>query len=67
MCYFMIRKRSSGKGDLAVSANMVYGKVKLVPRGGGGGVYEDPDKLISTGQGDYELTQCPAYESTAIK
>ena len=37
-----------------------------VPGGGrgDGGVYEGPDKLASTGQGNYELTQCPAYEST---
>ena len=31
---------------------------------GGGGVYEEPDKLASSGKGNYELTQCPAYEST---
>ena len=30
-------------------------------------VYEDPDKLGSRGQGNYELTQCPAYESTTSK
>ena len=35
---------------------------------GDGGVYEDPDKPAhSTGKGDYELTQCPAYESTTRK
>ena len=29
------------------------------------GIYEEPDKLVSSGQGtDYELTQCPAYEAT---
>ena len=33
--------------------------------GGKGGVYEDPDKPASTGQGNYELMQCPAYESTS--
>ena len=27
-------------------------------------VYEDPDKLASNGRGNFELTQCPAYEST---
>ena len=27
-------------------------------------MYEDPDKLASSGQGNYELTQCPAYEAT---
>ena len=31
------------------------------------GFYEDPDKLTSRGQGNYELTHCPAYESTIIK
>ena len=30
-------------------------------------VYEDPDKLGNNGQGNYELTQCPAYESTTSK
>ena len=30
-------------------------------------VCEDPDKLDSSGQGNYELTQCPAYESTTSK
>ena len=30
-------------------------------------VYDDPDKLASRGQGNYELTQCPAYESTIRK
>ena len=34
---------------------------------GEGGVYEEPDKLASSGQGNYELTQCPAYESTTSK
>ena len=34
-----------------------------VSEGGGGGVYEDPDKLASSGKGNYELTQCPAYDS----
>ena len=31
---------------------------------GEGGVYDDPDKLASSGQGNNELTQCPAYEAT---
>ena len=30
-------------------------------------LYEDPDKLTSRGQGNYELTHCPAYESTTTK
>ena len=68
MCYFIIRKRSSGKSDIAVSASMVYGEVKLEQRGGGGEVYKTPESQPGqcTGRGDYELTQCPAYESTAI-
>ena len=33
----------------------------------GGYVYEDPDRLGNRGQGNYELTQCPAYESTTSK
>ena len=31
---------------------------------GVGQVYEDPDKMATAGQGNYELTQCPAYESS---
>ena len=62
------RKRSSVKNNSDASTNMAYSEVKLEPEGGGGGgVYEDPDKLASTGQGNYELTQCPAYESTTSK
>ena len=30
-------------------------------------LYEDPDKLTSRGQGNFELTHCPAYESTTTK
>ena len=30
-------------------------------------LYEDPDQLGSRGRGNYELTQCPAYESTTTK
>ena len=30
-------------------------------------VYEDPDELASSDLGNYELTQCPAYESTTTK
>ena len=44
-----LRKRSSGKSDFAVSANIAYGEVKLEPKARGGGVYEDPDKLASMG------------------
>ena len=47
----MCRKKSSGKSDIPVSANMAYGEMKLEPRGGiggGDGVYEDPDKLVNT-------------------
>ena len=28
-------------------------------------LYKDPDKLDGRGQVNYELSQCPAYESTA--
>ena len=50
-----------------MSANTAYGEVKLEPQGGEEGVYEDPNKITSTGQGDYELTQVipPTYESTS--
>ena len=30
-------------------------------------VYEDPDKFGSRSRGNYELTQCPVYESTTVK
>ena len=30
-------------------------------------MYEDPDKLASSAQRNYELTQCPAYEATTSK
>ena len=51
------------------SDNVTSDTAASVPGGGGGDgeVYEDPDKLASTGQGNYELTQCPAYESTTSK
>ena len=29
-------------------------------------MYEDPDKLGNRGQGNYELTQCPAYDNNII-
>ena len=50
-----------------MSANIAYGEVKQEPQGGEGRVYEDPNKMASTGQGDYELTQFipPTYESTS--
>ena len=65
----MCRKKSSGKSDIAVSANMAYGEMKLEPRGGiggGDGVYEDPDKMANTGQGNYEpmARYQAAYQST---
>ena len=31
---------------------------------GEGQLYEDPDKMVTAGKGNYELTQCPAYESS---
>ena len=51
----LFRKRKSGKNDLDQPINMVTQ------------LYEDPDKLTSRGQRNYELTQCPAYESTTTK
>ena len=46
-----MRRSRAGQNDLVLS--------KYVSQ-----VYEDPDQLCSSGQGNYELTQCPAYEST---
>ena len=43
--------------------NAAYGEVKLKPGGGGGegdAVYEDPDKLASTGRRKYEPTRYQA-------
>ena len=48
-------RRRAGKNDLDQSTNMPTQ------------LYEDPDKLTSRGQGNYELTHCPAYESTTTK
>ena len=45
-------RRRAGKNDLDQSPTQLY---------------EDPDKLTSRGQGNYELTHCPAYESTTTK
>lgn len=61
----MHRKRSSGKKNSTAPASKTYGEVKL--ESGGGGMYEDPDKLASAGWGNYELTKCPAYISTSCK
>ena len=50
------RKRRAGKDSFDLPENMSQS------------VYEEPDKLASSsGQGNYELTQCPAYESTTSK
>ena len=46
------RTRRAGKNELDQSTNMPTS------------LYEDPDKLTSRDQGNYELTQCPAYEAT---
>ena len=65
------RRRKSGKSNLAVSANVAYGEVKLEGLGDVDGEYEDPDKLARSGRaggGNYEPTGCPAhYESTVSK
>ena len=51
----LIRRSRAGKNALDQSTNMPAQ------------LYEDPDKPTSRGQGNYELTQCPAYESIATK
>ena len=38
--------------------------VDVVPYGIEGQIYEDPDKLASSDQGNFELIHCPAYDST---
>ena len=53
---YSLRKRRVRKNDLDQSTNNMPTEL-----------YEDPDKLTSRGQGNYELTQCPAYESTTTK
>ena len=52
---YSFRSRRADKNDLDRSTNMPTQ------------LYEDPDKLTSRGQGNYELTHCPAYESTTTK
>ena len=49
------RKKRAGKSSYDVPGNMAES------------VYEEPDKLAGSGQLNYELTQCPAYESTTSK
>lgn len=66
----LYRKKSSEKSDHdhTMSVSVAHRQVKLEPgggEGGRGGVYENPDKSASTGQGNYELVQCPAYEPTS--
>ena len=52
-------KRSSiKKDDFAVSANMAYGEVKLESTLKGE-LYEEPDRLVRSDQGHYELTEPP--------
>ena len=53
--FFYLFSRRAHKNELDQSTNMPTQ------------LYEDPDKLTSRGQGNYELTQCAAYESTTIK
>ena len=53
----------SGRKKLEDSGNEISEPKKIVMDQ----VYEDPDKLGNKGQGNYELTQCPAYESTTSK
>ena len=53
------RKRRAGKTSFDVPGNASQSAA----------VYEEPDKPVSkqSQQGNYELTQCPAYESTTSK
>ena len=44
------------KDDFAVSANMAYGEVKLESTQ----LYEEPDRVVRSDQGHYELTEHPA-------
>ena len=52
--YYYRKSRARGNG-------LIWSRVDTTQ------LYEDPDKLGSRGQGNYELTQCPAYESTTTK
>ena len=53
----LFRQKSSSKTKLAVSTNMAYGEVKLEPLGGGeGDVYENPEKMVSSGGGNDRQT-----------
>ena len=52
---YSFRSRRAGKINLDQSKNMPTQ------------LYEDPDKLTGKGQGNFELTQCLAYESTTPK
>ena len=59
------RKKSSNEIDFAVSSNMAYGEVKLEPLGGGeGGVYEDPEEMGKSGQGNDGYSADNEYETT---
>lgn len=57
----LCRKRSSGKGDFAVSANMAYGEVNLHTKSVGEKAYKDHDKMARSGRdnSNYELIQHP--------
>lgn len=54
------RKRSSYKSKDVRDRDLVL--TTAVVSTGGGDVYEDPDSVVQRiGQGNYELTECPAY------
>ena len=57
----LCRKRSSGKGDFAVSANVAYGEVNLHTKPAGETMYEDLDKMARARQdnSNYELIEHP--------
>ena len=61
------RKSSSGKGEIATSANAAYKGVRRDSVGAGEGVYEDIDKVVRSVQGNYKLVTKPAaYEAFPI-
>ena len=51
--------------NFAVSANMAYGEVKLErTRARRGELYEEPDRVVQSDQGHYELIEHPVTTSS---
>ena len=44
------------KDTFAVSANLAYGEVNLKKKGG---LYEEPERVVQSDEGHYELTDYP--------